>query len=401
MINKSRYFFSLLFLIFFSKAQASSIKAGPWRFELQLTHATVPFIIHFSYDSHSRLKGVLSNGEEKILLDNISIQNKEIHIPLQTYESSLILAPIDQKSITGHLVKKNKNPIQKFPIQGVFGPTSRYPTPIRKSQIDLNGKWGLLLKDQEGKEFPGVGIFKQQNNHFQASILTPTGDYRYIEGVIEGERFEGASFDGVYNYLLKGSIKNNQLQAQILSSSITQVTGSKNPKAQLPNAYEQTKIKSLNFKFPNLKGELVSLTDSKFKGKPVIVQIYGSWCPNCMDEMNFLIPWYEKNLHRGIEIVALAFERSQSEAQARIQLLKVQNKYKVPYPILLAGSTSEDKPADKINGLQNFISFPTTLFLDRAHKVIKVHAGFNGPSTGEYYTQWIKEFNSNVDELLE
>jgi hypothetical protein len=116
--------------------------------------------------------------------------------------------------------------------------------------------------------------------------------------------------------------------------------------------------------------------------------------------MNFLIPWYLKNAKRGVEIIALAFERSLSIEEATRQLLKVQKKLNVPYLILQAGSTSEDIPADKLPGLKNFISFPTTIFLNRKHEVVKVHAGFSGPSTGEYFEKWKEEFNQTVNQLL-
>ena len=243
--------------------------------------------------------------------------------------------------------------------------------------------------------------FIQKKQNFSGSILTLTGDYRFIQGVVNGNEFEGASFDGVYNYIFKGSVKDGEMTAEILSDLRTKISGKIDPKASLPDAYEQTKLKELKFIYPNLKGESVSLNNSKFKNKPVIVQIYGSWCPNCMDEMNYLIPWYNTNAKRGIEVVALAFERSLSVEGATRQLLKVQKKYKVPYTILQAGSTAEDKPAEKIPGITNFISFPTTIFLNKKHEVVKVHAGFSGPSTGEFFRRWKLEFNKTVRELLE
>lgn len=379
---------------------AKPIKAGKWKFELRTTHAAVPFIIEFSYDQEKRLQGLLINGDEKIKLDDISSVGEDILIPLQTYDLSLELEQQGDKILSGYLVRKNKNPVVKTPVIGAYGHKTRYPGKKRKATIDLTGKWSLELKDQDDVTSPAVGTFKQKGNKLNGSILTPTGDYRYMEGVVQGDAFEAASFDGVYNYVFRGSVKEGKLQAEILSNSLTKVSGTKDEKADLPDAYAQTKVETLKFIFPDLKGQSVSLNHPKFKGKPVIVQIYGSWCPNCMDEMNFLIPWYNQNNQRGIEVIALAFERSLSEDQAKIQLLKVQNKLKVPYPILLAGSTSEDKPADKIQGLKNFISFPTTIFLNKSHEVVRVHAGFTGPGTGEFFERWKKEFNQTVDGLL-
>lgn len=400
MMKKSWFACCLMLISMSFNVYAKNIKAGKWRFELRTTHAAIPFIIEFEYDKDKRLTGTLHNGEEKIKLDDISYVDKEIFIPLQTYELSLDLDQQGNKSLVGYLVRKNKNPIVKTPVIGAHGFKTRYPGKKKKPSIDLNGKWSLELQDDKEQKSPAVGLFKQKGNILTGSILTPTGDYRYMEGVVQKDKFEAASFDGVYNYIFRGNLKDGKLSGEILSNTITKVTGSKDEKAQLPDAYKQTELPQLKFIFPDLKGQSVSLNHAKFKNKPVIVQIYGSWCPNCMDEMNYLIPWYNENHKRGIEIVALAFERSLSPDAAKIQLLKVQNKLKVPYPLLLAGSTSEDKPADKIQGLKNFISFPTTIFLNRKHEVVKVHAGFNGPSTGEFFETWKKEFNQTVNELL-
>jgi thiol-disulfide isomerase/thioredoxin len=398
---KKTWFACYLLLVFTTfNVFAKDIKAGKWRFELRTTHAAIPFIIDFAYDENKRLTGILHNGEEKIKLEDIEYKEKNIVIPLQTYEISLELDQQSDKSLAGYLVRKNKNPVLKTPVVGVHGIKSRYPGKKKKATINLNGKWSLELKDEKDQTGPAVGVFSQKGNMLTGSILTPTGDYRYLEGVVQKDKFEAASFDGVYNYVFRGNLKDGNLTGEIASNTMTKVSGSKDQKAKLPDAYKQTELPKLKFIFPDLKGQSVSLNHDKFKNKPIIVQIYGSWCPNCLDEMNYLIPWYNENAKRGVEIVALAFERSLSPEAAKTQLLKVQSKLKVPYPILMAGSTSEDKPADKIVGLKNFISFPTTIFLNKKHEVVKVHAGFNGPSTGEFFETWKKEFNQTVDELL-
>lgn len=395
----------LLLMFININASAKDLKAGYWKFALKTTNAEVPFIIKFKYKK-KKLTGTLYNGEEKIPLKDISYVKKEITIPLQNYELSLKLTQQDDKAVVGDLVRHNKNPEVKTPVTGVFGTDKRFGTKKDKPQVDLTGKWALEMEDEKGVKSPGIANLVQKDGKLSGSILTPTGDYRYLDGHVWGDSFEAASFDGVYNYVFKGSLKQNKktkeekMEANLLSNSNTIVKGKKDPKATLPDAYKQTEIKELKFIFPDLKGQNVSLNHPKFKGKPVIVQIFGSWCPNCIDEMNYLIPWYNENSKRGIEIIALSFERSLSAEDATKQLLKVQKKKNVPYVMLQAGSTSEDKPADKLPGLKNFISFPTTIFLNKNHEVVKVHAGFNGPSTGEFFETWKKEFNHHVDELL-
>ncbi len=388
-----------LFLSFTSLwAQSRSLTPGPWRFELKTTHGTIPFIVQFSIvkDQYS---GILYNGAEEIPLD-VTLSNAGVSIPIQSFELSLELTYPKDGIMYGHLVRHNKNPNPRTPIMAIFGKSPRFPEMTEAPTVDLNGKWSITLTHDTNKQEQGVLILKQDKNKIFGSILTPTGDYRYMEGIVWGNKFRAASFDGVYNYLFAGEMTQGKIKAEILNSYKTHVEGIRDEKAALPNAYEQTKVSSLNFEFPDLLGKKISLSDNKFKNKPMVIQIFGSWCPNCLDETNFLVNWYSQHSKRNIEILALAFERSLDNKRARVQLLKTQKKYKIPYTILLAGSTSEDKPMDKLPEIKNFISFPTLIFLNKKHEVYKVHAGFSGPSTGEFYIKWIEEFNSIINELV-
>ena len=380
-------------------AFADSLKTGPWRFELRTTNAAIPFILDFQ-QKNGLLVATLQNGKEKIELSDIDANEDHISIPLQTYEISLELEPPKDGKLVGYLIRHNKNPKVKTPVLGIQGISDRFLEKTAKPLVNLTGRWKVELIDEQDKKEQGVIVFEQKGNELHGSILTPTGDYRYMTGFVSGSEFEAASFDGMFNYVVRGKVKNDMIEARILSSYITKIVGKKDNKAALPDAYKQTQLESMSFKFPDLTGKEVSLDDKQFKGKPVIVQFFGSWCPNCLDEMNYLIPWYKDNNKRGIEIVALAFERSNDHADAKKQLIKTQSKKGIPYTLLIAGYTSEDKPMDKIKGLKNFISFPTTVFLNKKHEVVKVHAGFTGPSTGVFFEQWKKEFNKTVDGLL-
>lgn len=381
------------------QVRSEAINNGSWRFELQTQEAKIPFIITLN-QSQDQLQGQLFNGKETIPLKNISHRGNSISIPLDPYEISLELRKDSASKLTGHLVKHNKNPKVQIPVMGEFGQEERFPGSKKTPVIQLTGNWAVTLAHTASNKEQGVIVFKQEGNKLTGSILTPTGDYRYLEGYVSGNEFQAASFDGVYNYLLKGVVENGKLKAEILAHSKTMVEGKLDAKASLPDAYKQTQLNALKFSFPNLQNQQVSLNDPQFKNKPVIIQFFGSWCPNCIDEMNYLVPWYSSNKNRGIEIIALSFERSLNEMEAKKQLSKIQKRYNVPYPLLLAGSTSADEPMEKIPGLKNFMSFPTTVFLNKAHQVVKVHAGFTGPSTGDFYEKWKSEFNQTVNELL-
>jgi hypothetical protein len=50
--------------------------------------------------------------------------------------------------------------------------------------------------------------------------------------------------------------------------------------------------------------------------------------------------------------------------------------------------------------IDNFSSYPTTIFIDKQGKVRKIHTGFSGPATGLFYREFQEEFNALVDSLL-
>jgi thiol-disulfide isomerase/thioredoxin len=390
----------LMLILMSFRANSETLNAGPWSFQLKMTYGTVPFIINFD-KKKNKLTGVLENGKETIKLKNIRVVDKSVIIPLQNYDMTLEMSAPNEGAMTGFLIRHNKNPKVKTPVIAIRGKSERFPEKKNKPKINISGRWSVTLTNEQDIKEPGIIIFEQQDEKLHGSILTPTGDYRYMEGYVSGIEFKAASFDGSYNYLLKGRVLDGKLDGKILSSTVTEVKGFKDENAKLPDAYKQTQLEeALSFSFPDIDGNKVSLEDPKFKDKPVIVQFFGSWCPNCNDEMNFLIPWYNKNKDRGIEIVALAFERSVGPQEAKIQLKKIIKRKKIPYTLLIGGSTSEDKPKDKIKGLKNFIAFPTTVFLNKKHEVVKIHAGFTGPSTGEFFENWKTEFEQTVNELL-
>jgi thiol-disulfide isomerase/thioredoxin len=151
------------------------------------------------------------------------------------------------------------------------------------------------------------------------------------------------------------------------------------------------------FSFPDLNGKIVSNTDAQFQGKVVLVNITGSWCPNCHDEAPFLAELYRKYRSRGLEVVALSFEE-EDQLKNPTRLRAFMKEYGIEYTVLLPGTTDERDA--KLSQAVNLNSWPTTFFLGRDGRVRFVHAGFPGPASGPLYHQAVKEFYAQVDSLL-
>lgn len=173
----------------------------------------------------------------------------------------------------------------------------------------------------------------------------------------------------------------------------------------LPDAYHLTTLKegasTLHFSFPDaFTGKTVSLKDPKYQGKAVIVTVLGSWCPNCVDEAQFLAPWYKANRARGVEIIGLSFERKNDPAFAKTRLEALKNRFGIEYDLLFAGVADKKYASSVLPELSEVLSFPTTIYIDRTGKVTKIHTGYTGPATGAYYEEFVKEFNDDVNQLL-
>ena len=238
------------------------------------------------------------------------------------------------------------------------------------------------------------------------TFLTTTGDYRFLEGNVSGDSLFLSCFDGSHAFLFKAKINGDSISGDFWSGSHWQENwvGVRDESFSLPNPNELTFLKpgyeSIEFSFENLNGEVVSLTDENYQDKVVIVQLLGSWCPNCKDETAYLVSLYEKYNAQGLEIISLAFEKSDNKETNIRSLNRLRDHFNVPYEILLAGKASKTEAAEKLPMLNHVLSFPTAIFIDRTGKVRRIHTGFSGPGTGEYYQEFVEETNEFVTQLL-
>jgi thiol-disulfide isomerase/thioredoxin len=115
----------------------------------------------------------------------------------------------------------------------------------------------------------------------------------------------------------------------------------------------------------------------------VVVQIMGSWCPNCMDETNFLAPWYDKNKSRGVEDRGAVVREKCRPWKPRAEAGRMKKRMNVGYDVLLAGFHTTDSVAASLPMIEKVLAFPTTIFIDKQGKVRRIHTGFSGPGHGQ------------------
>ena len=128
----------------------------------------------------------------------------------------------------------------------------------------------------------------------------------------------------------------------------------------------------------------------------------GTWCPNCLDESIFFAELYGRYRERGLEIVALCFERT-PELERSIKNVN-RLRARIPgldYTFLIAGQSDKDAASRALPMMSRVMAYPTALYIDRNGNVRKIHTAFSGPGTGEAYDNLRKETISLLEKLLD
>ncbi len=383
--------------------EMSRLKVGVWRTVLEVEdEKELPFI--FELQSDTTL--VIHNAKERIEVSDIHINGDSIIIQTPVFEGVFKGKMISSELIKGDFVKPSLNRVVPFTM--IFGEDKRFNI-SKKTKTNISGNWETVFSpNSEEDKYIAKGTFTQAGNKVTGTFRTTTGDYRYLEGVMGGDSLKLSTFDGAHAFLFEAKVADSTMAGVFYSGNHWKepFVARRNENFELPSATSLTYLKEgydqLAFSFPNTEGELVSLVDDRFKNKVVVVQIMGTWCPNCLDETKYYVEYLKQNKNEDLEFIALSFEYAKTEEKALLAINRLIEVLEVPYPILLAqySTTNKKKANEKLPMLNQVLSYPTSIFIDKKGKVRKIHTGFNGPATGEKYVEFKKEFESFIGELL-
>ena len=406
-----KIFLAAIFLFgsFITEAQQNQyLQNGIWRVILQRKDGNeIPFNLEVK-DSAEKKILYIRNASERLLVDDISFANDSVFITLPFFDSQLRATIINNNELKGVWLKKFPNGYASSPFMAFYNQSFRFNTSGKPATADVSGRWAATFLDSAKNE-NDIGEFKQQGNYVSGTFLTATGDYRFLEGVMDGDSLKLSCFDGGHAYLFTGKVDEHTISGAHFFAGATYKQdwlAKRDSTAQLPDEFSLTKMKPgkkhFDFSFRDMDGKIVSINDARFKNKVVIIQIMGSWCPNCMDETPFLSSLYDQYKDKGVEVIGLAYERSTDFQRSQQSLRSFQKRFNVKYEILITGIAVTDslRTQKTLPQLEKIIGFPTTIFLNKNGEVEKIHTGFNGPGTGEHYEEQKKEFYDIVDGLL-
>lgn len=407
---KEAYYLLFLLFIFSCIPQENSkekeiLKSGNWIMEMNLNGEILPFSFTISKNNDSWGMEI-TNDQEKILVTEVVVKNDSLIAALPVFESEFKLAIKDPEMMVGVWCNYYKGPDYKINSVAKYVSRNRFSERPIKKAVSLSPKYKVEFSENTDSSYMAIGLFDQKENRLTGTFVTETGDYRHLEGNVYGDSIFLSTFDGSHAFLFKGVIKNNTIKGRFWSGTHWEESwiATPNDSFKLRNPDSLTFIKpeydGLNFSFENELGQMVALSDEKYKNKVIIVQIMGTWCPNCLDETNYFTELYKNFNSKGLEIIALAFERTRTKEKALNNIKRLKDRTSAEYEILLGGSTSKDKAAEKLPMLNHVMSYPTAIFIDKKGNVRKIHTGFYGPGTGDLYLDYKKDTELFIESLL-
>jgi thiol-disulfide isomerase/thioredoxin len=375
--------------------------------ELQLNdRLSLPFEVVYHEDKGPKLTVV--NGEERIDLRFLLEKKDSMFFEFPEIAGQLVFHKTERK---GYWLNLNKTLPTKTPFQfhAAQSPAHNVRLDLRLDSLPqvFNGTYDVLFTDTNGSE-KAIGIFQQNGAQIEGTFRTETGDYRFLSGGVVNGTMRLSCFDGVHAFLFEAqATTGNGLSGTFYSGMRYQAawTGVLNPNAELTSPYSisrpLTERAPLILEVKNFRGKKRTLDQRFFQGKPSVVQIMGTWCPNCLDETRYFMDLKEKDDFKSVRFVMVGFENGANDKDRLQRLKKYARKIDLNYGFYLGGEASTKQAGIVFSALNGVYSFPTTLFLNGKGEIVQVHSGFDGPGTGVHFTHLQQTTEALLRKLLE
>ncbi|MGD9976523.1 MAG: TlpA family protein disulfide reductase [Bacteroidales bacterium] len=384
------------------------LAVGPWLGVIQLDslgRLEVPFNFEVKKEAE-KVALVIRNADEFIQVDEVEISGDTLHAKLPVFTSELY-AVIGSDSLKGFYYPKGLLAGTKYGFYAVKGQADRFPWFTESPAFDVTGRWWFIENPGTPDSTTMIAEFKQNGSSVAGTILSTTGDYRYLEGKVAGNKFYFSKNDGAQTIIIKGDIVNaNTMINGVISGSPRWISAWKairDENATLPADDKLVWIKkgftSFEFAGRDTNGNIVKSSDAKFKGKVLAVLAGGSWCPNCLDEGRFYKTLYGKYCNQGFEVVSLCFEDKTFEvAQPKIQ--RFAKSIGAGYTFLYVAPRGREQRDSVLYAIEGQMAYPTSMVIDRKGSIRRVETGFSGPGTGEHYSKFARETEALIVKLL-
>ena len=188
-------------------AQDYELKQGIWRGVINLNDSTeLPF--NFEVIREGEAYGmVFHNADERLKASEVKDLGDSLLIQMPVFATYLKLQK-GSDYITGVFSNPDAENYH-LPFSAVYGDSLRFHT-VNDKCCDINRKWRVALSPGTDDEDPAIAYFDQNGSRIKATFLTKYGDWRYLEGVLDGDLLRLSAFNGGSLYYLEGKVLDGQ-----------------------------------------------------------------------------------------------------------------------------------------------------------------------------------------------
>ncbi len=392
------------------QAQYNVLRDGQWRGLLQLNDSTeLPFTFVVSSGDYSRgmvYTLTIVNGSERIVIDDKRTTKDSVFWTMPVFNTKFRCKRVSDTTLSGEWNNTAAGKPYVLKFRAVYG-QPRIISDFRSRFIsDFRGQWECTFSPESKNPSKAIGLFELDDSVgiYTGTFATEFGDYRFLEGgYTDSNKIMLSIFDGQFAMLFTAEYIGDTIQGKYWSGKYYYETwiAKRNWMFQLRDPDKLTWAKDstdVDFTFNDLNGKPVSLSD--YRGKVVIVQIMGTWCPNCLDETAWMQETYQKYNSQGLEIIGLSYERKGDTATQNAAIRRIRDRYGVTYPLLNTGKSGKDSASASLPFVSGIFCFPTSIYIDKNGNVRRIHSGYNGPATGAYYQRDSEEALRFIQQLL-
>ena len=388
----------------------SAFPMGSHRMALRCPGGDLPFRLSLEGDGKGGLLAFVHNGSERIAVPQVD-DGERLVLRFPHYDSELRL-DVDETepAITGEWLKRRGRgkTTRMQVVYGCFGER----LDLRQSPAAVTWPDGRFAVTFASSKDPAVGVFRivevpNARWNCEGTFLTTLGDYRFLAGDSDGQTMKLSCFDGAHAFLFHAERQQDgSMRGDFWSSDSWHETwtATPDPDAELPDGWKLTSWRDDatlgDATFRDLAGERVALDGERFGGKVRVIEVFGSWCPNCHDHGAYMAELHRRYAGRGLQVVGVAFEHDDDFARSVRQVKAFVARHGATFPILIGGLSDKGKATEALGLLDRVRSFPTTIFVDRRGKVRGIYQGWSGPATGEAHTRLRQRFEALVEQLL-
>lgn len=397
---------------------------GSWRAWVETPGGSLPFRLEVARGGGAgALRAWMVNGPERLEIPVVSFADGTLTLKIDYFDSAIEARVVDGGDRLEGSWSKRRGPeevatlpfgarLGEFPLFEQIKPARGTPWAPREQ---VAGRWRVRFKDDPDG---AIGVFEiDEEGGALGTFLTPTGDYRSLAGVFDGTRLRLSCFDGSHAFLFDARVVSAggpgggggvSLEGDFWSGAHAHDTwtATRDDSATLPDAWGQTAPVVMagaglgELEFLDQSGAPRRLDDPAFAGQARIIEVFGSWCPNCFDATHYLKELHQTYGPRGLAILGIAFEVTGDRTRDLAQIRTYVRRTGIEWPVLLGGRANKEEASRALPMIDRLRSYPTFLFVDGSGRVRAVYTGFSGPATGAEHRKLRAGFTRLIEAML-